>query len=222
MAYFPLFIQLEKCPCLVVGGGAVAFRKIRVLLDFGAEVTVVAAEFADEILGMSGKIRCHKKEYEPADLEGVSLVIAATNNTALNHQISKDCRDRGIMVNAVDQQEDCDFIVPAYLKAGEVVAAFSSGGNSPVVTQYLKGRNRELVTPALGEITAYLGSIRELVKEIVPTEEMRKRVYLQILNRWETTGKIPSERERQTILENIISVRKGNEVSGADKKIADE
>lgn len=222
MAYFPLFVQLDKRPCLVVGGGTVAFRKIRVLLDFGADVTVVAPEITDAISGMPENIICHEKEYDTGDLYGFSLVVAATDDTELNHRISRDCRARGIMVNAVDQQEDCDFIVPAYLKAGEVVAAFSSGGNSPVVTQYLKKKNRDFVTPELGEITAYLGSIREAVKERVPTEAMRKRVYLHILEQWERTGQIPGEKEWETGIANQSSVRKGNEASGADKKTADE
>ena len=211
MSYFPMFIQLEQCPCLVVGGGTVAFRKIRVLLDFGAKVTVVATEISDAIFEMKEKVMCCSKEYEPGDLDGFSLVIAATDDEKLNHRISRDCRERGIFVNAVDQQKDCDFILPAYLKAGEVVAAFSSGGNSPVVTQYLKEKTREFVTPELGEITAYLGKIREQVKENVPTEALRKSVYLQILNQWERTGQIPAEDEWKKPLR--IKCQSGKEMS---------
>lgn len=222
MAYFPLFIQLEKRPCLVVGGGMVAFRKIRVLVDFGASVTVVAPEILNVIYEIPEDLICHEKVYEPGDLDGFSLVVAATDDSELNHRISRDCRARGIMVNAVDQQDDCDFIVPAYLKAGEVVAAFSSGGNSPVVSQYLKRKSRELVTPELGEITAYLGSIREDVKKRIPAEEMRKNVYLRILNQWEKTGQIPGENEWETAIAKKNSDRKGNEASGADTKAADE
>lgn len=200
----------------------VAFRKIRVLVDFGASVTVVAPEISNVIYEIPENLICHEKVYEPGDLDGFSLVVAATDDSELNHRISRDCRARGIMVNAVDQQDDCDFIVPAYLKAGEVVAAFSSGGNSPVVSQYLKRKSRELVTPELGEITAYLGSIREDVRKRIPAEEMRKNVYLRILNQWEKTGQIPGENEWETAIVKKNSGRKGNEASGADTKAADE
>lgn len=201
MAYFPLFISINKVPCLVVGGGMVALRKIRVLLDFGAEVTVVATRFLGEIVEMDHKVKRVEKSYEPEDLNGYSLVIAATNDKNLNHRISQDCRDKGIFVNAVDQQEDCDFILPAYLRAGDVVAAFSSGGNSPVVTQYLKEKNRDFVTKNLGEITEYLGSIREKVKAEISGESRRKQVYLELLEYWKRTGEIPPDSQFECMIQ---------------------
>ena len=179
----------------------VALRKIRVLLDFGAEVTVVATRFLGEIVEMDHMVKRVEKTYEPEDLNGYSLVIAATDDKNLNHRISRDCRDKGIFVNAVDQQEDCDFILPAYLRAGDVVAAFSSGGNSPVVTQYLKEKNRDFVTENLGEITEYLGSIREKVKAEISGESRRKQVYLELLEYWERTGEIPPDSQFECMIQ---------------------
>ena len=87
-----------------------------------------------------------------------------------------------IPVNAVDQQEDCSFIFPSYVREQELVGAFSSGGNSPVLTQYLKKYMAQILTAELGEANAYLGSIRPVVKRELDTEAMRKKVYQQVLN----------------------------------------
>lgn len=180
MSYFPMFIQLKSCPCLVAGGGRTACRKVEVLKDFGADIRVIAPEMAAGLREISGIILI-EREFEPSDLSGIKLAVAATDNAELNSRIAALCEERGILVNAVDQIEDCSFIFPSYLKTGEVVAAFSSGGNSPAVTQYLKERNRPFMTKYLGELAASLGSIRDEVKQRVPSEDDRKRIYLELL-----------------------------------------
>jgi uroporphyrin-III C-methyltransferase/precorrin-2 dehydrogenase/sirohydrochlorin ferrochelatase/precorrin-2 dehydrogenase/sirohydrochlorin ferrochelatase len=110
------------------------------------------------------------------------------------------CRTRGIPVNAVDQQEDCDFIFPSYIREGEVVAAFSSGGQSPVVTQYLKRENKPIVTAELGELAAELGKIREEVKSRIAAEEGRKAVYQEILSLGLRLKRVPKKTEIENIL----------------------
>ena len=146
MPYFPMFIELKDCPCLVVGGGSIASRKVAVLEDFGAKVTVIAPEISPEIRAMGTAI-CLEKEFDETDIKDWVLVVAATNDARLNRRVSKACRDRKIPVNAVDQIEDCSFIFPAYRKEGDVVAAFSSGGQSPSVAQYLKAYMAPAMTP---------------------------------------------------------------------------
>ena len=155
MAYFPMFVQLEGRPCLVVGGGRVALRKARALRDFGALVTVVADKILEDIKRMEGVV-WREGHFCPADLKGQALVVAAMDDKEENHRVSVLCRERRIPVNAVDQIEDCGFIFPAYVKQGEVVAAFSSGGQSPAVAQYLKGRIEPEMTETLGELAAQL------------------------------------------------------------------
>ena len=198
MAYFPMFVEIEGKPCLVVGGGKVALRKAVILLDFGAEVTILSPKLSEEFLQrqpvceeeLSGRKRFRlgdrevsycKKTYEASDLKGMALVIAATNSERVNHQIAEDCRRCRIPVNAVDQIEDCTFIFPAYVRQQDVVAAFSSSGKSPVITQYLKKREQEILTPKLGRLNELLGAVREEVKQKFDTEEERKRVFREIL-----------------------------------------
>ena len=95
------------------------------------------------------------------------------------------------MVNAVDQEADCSFIFPSYIKEKNLVAAFSSGGNSPVLTQYLKGKEKEILTPFLGELNEYMGQIREKVLAEYHTEAERKRVFKEILCAAIDNGRIP-------------------------------
>ena len=121
----------------------------------------------------------------------MEMVIAATDDNALNHEIAEYCKAKDIMVNAVDQKADCSFIFPSYIKEKNLVAAFSSGGNSPVLTQYLKGKEQEILTPFLGELNEYMGQIRERVIAQYDTQAERKRVFKEILCAAIDNGRIP-------------------------------
>ena len=127
-------------------------------------------------------VTVYQRNFEKEDLQGCELVVAATDDAGLNHEIAEAAQKQKIPVNAVDQQEDCSFIFPSYVREQELVGAFSSGGNSPVLTQYLKKYMAQILTAELGEANAYLGSIRPVVKRELDTEAMRKKVYQQVLN----------------------------------------
>lgn len=209
MAYFPMFVDITERECLIVGGGNVAYRKVIVMLDFGAKVTVVAEDICDELRKLTiddiasedktgsytankeNRITFIKRRFERKDCDGMEMVIAATDDSALNHEIAEYCKANGIMVNAIDQKADCSFIFPSYIKEKNLVAAFSSGGNSPVLTQYLKGKEQEILTPFLGELNEYMGQIREKVIAQYDTEAERKRVFKEILCAAIDNGRIP-------------------------------
>lgn len=230
MAYFPMFVDMTERECLIVGGGNVAYRKVIVMLDFGAKVTVVAEDICDELRKLTiddiasedkmgsytaniennqtdsdaankennqpdsdaaDRITIIKRRFDRKDCNGMEMVIAATDDNALNHEIAEYCKANGIMVNAVDQKADCSFIFPSYIKEKNLVAAFSSGGNSPVLTQYLKGKEKEILTPFLGELNEYMGQIREKVIAQYDTEAERKRVFKEILCAAIDNGRIP-------------------------------
>lgn len=198
MSYFPLFIDLQDKPCLIIGGGRIALRKIQVLQDFGASLYLTAPQILPEILAIAG-IVFQEREYSSQDLDGKTLVVAATDDAALNRRIAADCRLRGIPVNAVDQPADCDFIFPAYLKEGEVVAAFSSGGQSPVTVQYLKDKTRPVLTPLIGRLSAFLGNLRPQIRRCTETEDERRRIYRELLLCGLRRGDLPSEEEMNRI-----------------------
>lgn len=213
-----MFVDMTDRPCLIVGGGNVAYRKVLVMLDFGAKVKVVAEDICEELRALiaddianedksvsdtadkengqtdsdaEGRITVAKRKFDQKDCNGMQIVIAATDDNALNHEIAEYCKSKGIMVNAVDQKADCSFIFPSYVKEKNLVAAFSSGGNSPVLTQYLKGKEQEILTPFLGELNEYMGQIREAVLSGYDTEAERKRVFKEILRDAINNGIIP-------------------------------
>ncbi|MDO4467259.1 MAG: bifunctional precorrin-2 dehydrogenase/sirohydrochlorin ferrochelatase [Bacillota bacterium] len=181
MAYFPMFVDMEKKNCLIVGGGKVALRKVKVMKDFGAIIKVVAPVVCKEIQEIS-QITIEERSFIEEDLKGMDMVIAATDNAEQNHEISVKCNALHIPINAVDQIEDCSFIFPSYVYSKDLVAAVSSGGKSPVMTQYIKAFLQEVMTDHLGDLTDYLGSIREEVKSKVDTEAKRKLVYQKMMH----------------------------------------
>lgn len=202
MAYFPMFVDLSEKPCLIVGGGKVACRKVKVMLDFGARVRVVAKEISQELRYLERTLadsegpklmEIKRKSFEEKDCDGMGLVIAATDDKALNHEIAQYCKMQGIMVNAVDQKEDCSFIFPSYVKEGNLIAAFSSGGNSPVLTQYLKEKEVEILTPFLGDLNEAMGRLRQKVISEYDEESKRKEVLKEILYKAIDRGRLPEE-----------------------------
>ena len=202
MAYFPMFVDLSEKPCLIVGGGKVACRKVKVMLDFGARVRVVAKEISQELRDLERTLadsedpklmEIKRKSFEEKDCDGMGLVIAATDDKALNHEIAQYCKMQGIMVNAVDQKEDCSFIFPSYVKEGNLIAAFSSGGNSPLLTQYLKEKEAEILTPFLGDLNEAMGRLRQKVLSEYDEESKRKEVLKEILYKAIDRGRLPEE-----------------------------
>lgn len=204
MSYFPMFIDLQGESCLIVGGGRVALHKARVLLDFGARLSVVASAILPEIKAAEG-VDWQERPFEPEDLRGRRLVVAATDDKEENHRVSLLCKERHIPVNVVDQTEDCDFIFPAYLKEGEVVAAFSSGGQSPAVSQYLKERMRPVMTRPLGALAAQLGGLRERLGKAVPEVPKRKDVYQALLQQGLGKAAPLSHEEVEEIVRRILN-----------------
>ncbi len=203
MAYFPMFVDLTDANCLVVGGGSVALRKVNVLLDFGAKVHVIAKEISMDLAALSEKtdhLLLEQREFTPFDLQDRKLVIVATSDNELNGQIYMMCSEGGIPVNVVDDQEKCSFIFPSYIKEQNLVGAFSSGGNSPALTQYLRNKEKEILTPRLGELNEVLGRWRQPIKELFPLETSRKSAFEQLIDYVLCYDGIPTDEEIEELL----------------------
>lgn len=177
MTYFPFFMDLDRKRCLVVGSGNIALNKIRLLNEFGAEVTCISKDACEEehCIYIS-------KVFEDSDLDDEWFAaVAATDDHELNHHIACLCKEKGIFVNAVDQKDDCTFIFPSIIHHKDVVAAFSSGGRNPVITQYMKESCRDVINERLGDINEETGKIRDCLMDLSPKE--RKTVMREILQR---------------------------------------
>lgn len=179
MGYFPFFVELAGQEGLIAGGGVTALRKLRKLLPYGPRLTVAAPELHREIQNMSG-VTLLRQPFEQELLKGKSFVIAATDNPALNHQISALCRQRNILVNAVDDKEACTFLFPALVKKGGLSIGISTGGASPSAAIYLKEQIEALVPDSIEELLEYLEAQRETARTFF-TEEACRGAFLKKL-----------------------------------------
>ena len=179
MSYFPFFMEIKDKECLVVGGGMVALRKIEKLLPFGVKITVVSPVFCSEIEELEGIDRICRR-FEREDIERKMFVIGATDNEAVNRDISVLCREKNIPVNIVDDPKKCTFFFPALVKQGEFVAGFSSGGGSPLAAQYIRKKVEDAVPVGFDKVVDILASVREQVKAEIPDMKKRESVFKKI------------------------------------------
>ncbi len=166
MDYLPIFMKLDGERCLMVGGGEVALRKTDLLLQAGARVLVVAPSLAPEMQALvdAGRLDARIGVFEEADLDGVRLVIAATDDGSVNARVAELADARGVPVNVVDDPALCRFIMPAIVDRSPVLAAVSTGGASPVLARLIRGRLESLIPAAFGELASLAAEFREAVQ----------------------------------------------------------
>ncbi len=162
MALFPLFVELEGRPCLVLGGGAVAERKVEGLLAAGAVVTVVSPALSPGLatLASGGRITHVARPYAEGDLAGAALAFAATDDGAVNADVAREGRARGVWVNAADDPAHCDAILPAVVRRGAVTVAVSTGGASPALARAVRERIEAALPAAYGPLAEVAADAR--------------------------------------------------------------
>ena len=202
MAYFPFFVDISNGDGLIAGGGRVALRKIEKLLPYAPRLTVCAPSFLPEVEAVPG-LTLVRGPFTPRLLEGMRFVIAATGDPALNHRIAALCRERGVLVNVVDDREKCTFLFPALVKRGPLSIGISTGGASPSGAVYWKGEIDRLVPEDAGEPLAYLEGLRARVKEAVPDEKKRAAVFAALFNVCLAAGRPPDEGELDRLLSGV-------------------
>ena len=182
MPYYPIFLELQGEKVLVVGGGTVALRKIDTLLEYGARVHVIAKELKPPLNAYvdEGKIKSIGQEFEEEALRGFFLVIAATNDRRLNSKIGKIAKEMGLLVNAVDQPADCNFIVPSVLRRGDLQVAVSTSGKSPVMARKVRKDMERVLGDEYGHLLALMGRIRKEVLSRGLSQEENRGIFYQI------------------------------------------
>lgn len=171
-------LDLQGRDCLVVGGGSVATEKVGGLLECDASVTVVAPEVDDALRALPVGIL--ERRFEPSDVDGRLLVIAATDDRPVNEAVSRAAADRSILCNVADDPELCSFILPAIVRQDPILVGVSTGGASPALAQRLRRDIGELVGPEHARLARRLESLRPWAKRTLPTYEER-RDYFQAL-----------------------------------------
>jgi precorrin-2 dehydrogenase / sirohydrochlorin ferrochelatase len=177
-------LRLKGRRCLVVGGGDVGLEKVEGLLACDADVTLVAPDAHPALreLAQEGSIRWEAREYEPGDLEGCLIVIAATDDTDVNIRVFNDAERRAMLVNVVDVPPLCSFILPAIVRTGPLAVAISTAGASPALAKRMKREIAELFGEPYAELAVLLNDARGWAKGTLPTYQDRKEFFEGIVN----------------------------------------
>ena len=185
MSLLPIFLNLEGRRCLLVGAGTVAFDKIGSLLKTGVALRVIAPDAKPEVrrLAGDGALEWIERRFEPADLDGHDLVIAATDSPEVNAAVYRAALERGIFCNSVDDIPNCDFFFGSVVSRGKLQIAISTAGESPAAAQRLRREIDAQLPEDLGPWLERVGELRRKVLEIHPRGEERKALLHQLAQR---------------------------------------
>ena len=177
--FYPILVDLQGKKALVVGGGKVAQRKIETLLEHGATVQVVAKELTASLeeLRRAGRIEFLGEEFSETFVDGVFVVFAATDDAALNRRVSRTAQQRSLLVNAVDQPADCNFIVPSVLSRGDLVIAVSTSGKSPAFARKVRVELEQSFGEEYGLFLNLMGNLRKEILRLGLSQEENKSTF---------------------------------------------
>jgi len=193
MKYFPIFLTGDQINALVIGGGEVAARKIELLLKSTHQIQVVSATLSSSVqrLIKAHELTWHPHDYQLNMMDGVSLVIAATDNELVNAQVQEEAKALNILVNVVDQPELCSYITPSIIDRSPMIVAISSSGSAPILVRMLREQIEKIMPQGYGKLADFSFKFREHVKARIRGLKNRR-------NFWEQTL-------RGTIGENLLS-----------------
>jgi precorrin-2 dehydrogenase/sirohydrochlorin ferrochelatase len=182
---FPMFLKLEGRRCLVVGAGTIAEGKIGGLVADDAQIRVIAPEATAQVQTWAGegKIDWERRRFQPSDLEGMFLVVAATSSTAVHEEIYAEARKRGVLCNIVDVPHLCDFFYPAIVRRGSLQIAISTAGESPALSQRLRKELEKQFGPEYEPWLAAIGQARAELAARDLTAEDRKEILHELASR---------------------------------------
>jgi len=176
MDQLPIFIKLKGRRCAIIGGGEIAARKIGLLRKADAAVVVISPHLCASLVTQleSGTLEWIQARFDPAHLEDATLVIAATDDAAVNRAVSEAAQRLGIPVNVVDAPELCTFVMPSIIDRSPIVVAVSSGGAAPVLSRMLRARLETLIPAAYGRLASLAGDFRDQVKQKLGNSQKRR------------------------------------------------
>jgi len=166
-SYYPILLNIQDKKCLVVGGGEVALRKVKALLEHGANIEIVSPDFCPELnqLVKEGTIKAAQRDYKPEDLEDAFIAIAATNDNKINENVSVEARRVGILVNVVDDPNSSDFIVPSYFRRGDIIVAVSTSGRSPALARKIRSELEKGFQAEYAQLALLADEVRSELKQ---------------------------------------------------------
>ncbi len=203
--YYPIFLDLTGRPCVVIGGGSVAERKVRGLLECGARVRVVSPELTEALRGLveDARIGCVARGYERGDLEGCFLVIAASDDPAVNEGVWEEASGLGILVNVADLPERCNFILPSVLRRGGLALAVGTGGASPALARKLRTDLEARFGPEYAGLVRVMELLREAVVGSVEDPGARRRILKSTAEDAEILNRLKAGESPEAVFRNL-------------------
>jgi uroporphyrin-III C-methyltransferase/precorrin-2 dehydrogenase/sirohydrochlorin ferrochelatase len=217
MEYLPIFLAVQKKHCLVVGGGEVAARKTDMLKRAGAAVTVVAPELVTSLSDLHdrGEIQYVAARFSAEQLDGMTVVIAATDDETVNRKVAEAAASRNIPVNVVDRPALCTFVFPSIIDRSPIVVAISSAGASPVLARHLRAKLETIIPASYGKLAELARRFREKVKNKFRTTDDRRRFWEKVLEgpiaEFVYTGR---EKQAEDTLQQVLDTETGEPGQG--------
>jgi len=184
MNYYPMFVRVAGRPCLVIGGGRVAEKKVQPLLRAGARVTVISPQLTPGLaaLAATNQITHRSRTYASNDVRGFFLAVAATDDEDLHAQIAAEADAEGVLVNVVDRPQWCDFIMPAVVERGDLVIATSTGGASPAMAKRIRCELEEIFGPEYALALTLLRRVRQSLAASPRTGAEHRRIFNALID----------------------------------------
>lgn len=182
--YYPVYLNIENERCYVIGGGEVAERKVKSLLQRGARVIIISPDVTDELSNLVAgqKITHIKDSFQEKYLEEARLVIGATNDSKVNTEIYHAAQKKNILVNIVDSPAFCDFIVPSVVERGDLMIAISTSGKSPALAKKIRKEMEERYGKEYAEFLSIMGEVREKLLLTVKDQKKREKIFDNLVN----------------------------------------
>ncbi|SCI43695.1 MULTISPECIES: precorrin-2 dehydrogenase/sirohydrochlorin ferrochelatase family protein [unclassified Romboutsia] len=160
--FYPINLKIDKFKIIVIGGGEIAYRKCNNFIEFGNKIKVISPKFLEKFctLEKEGKVELIRDVYKEEYIQDSSIVVAATNNKDVNYEIGKYCNEHNKLVNVVDNIELSNYIVPSYIKRGDLLLSVSTGGKSPSLSKKIKSELEEQYDDSYEDYIKLLGLVR--------------------------------------------------------------
>lgn len=184
MHYYPIFLDIKDKPCVVIGGGKVAERKVLSLLDAGAEVRVISPDITPVLKKLAGKkrIKLVQRAYRCGDLKGSFLAYSATNVHAVNRMVFKEAQKTGVLINVVDVPDLCNFIVPSVVERGDLLIAISTSGKSPALAKKIRRTLEKAFGKEYEVFLKIMGIIRKGLLKKGMESDKNKKIFEKLVN----------------------------------------
>jgi siroheme synthase-like protein len=167
VSYYPIFVNIEGKRCVVIGGGMVALRKVKMLLNCGASVTVISPKSHPDIAKLSKERAIHliQRDYEVGDLQGATIAIAATNVEEINRRVAHEAKKNGIFMNVADDLRSSDFIIPSSFRRGNLTVAVSTAGMSPAFAKKIRTKLEKSIGEEYASLLSLISEVRSTLKK---------------------------------------------------------